>query len=148
MLCYYDGDWYNVQNYDLLVSDLACLSENYTYDKYLLPYGINWDDGDPIFYYTKFFGRETGFDPSYYSDFVNVTPVEDMTEEKAIELARAEAARLGYPIYKCCYYDPFTDYWCVDYADGSEYSKYSILIYLDPTGCTVQITPKNNWIMS
>lgn len=138
VLCYSDGQWYDVQNYDLLVLDLAVLGESYTYDKYL----TELPDATPskfMFVFPKFFARDTGFDPSYYTGFLNTTPVEDMTEEKAIAFASAEAERLGFFQYHTCLYDPLTGYWCVDFSrdDMAEF----VHIYLDQTGCTVQITP-------
>lgn len=140
VLCYYGGQWYIVQNYDLLVLDLACLSEGYTYDKYVRSHLSSWENDAPTFYYTRFFARNTGFDPSFYSDFVNVTPVENMTEDKAIALGRAEAEPLGYPYFLECYHDPYTDYWCIKFSNEYRGEKL-VNVYLDCNGCTIQITP-------
>ncbi|MGM9681042.1 MAG: hypothetical protein ACI3XR_06005 [Eubacteriales bacterium] len=146
--CRYEQQLYLVSDYDLLVSDLVCLTESYTYDKYI---SVLWESDDESeegghdiyeLYYTKFFARDTGFDPSTYSGFLNTDPVDGMTEDVAIALAKAEAERLGYSGFMVCAKDPFTGYWLVEFSDDSPSIYYDyVQIFMNEAGQTIQITP-------
>jgi len=148
LYCTYNGSWYTVSGYDLLVSDISRLSFSYSYKKYRT-YIPSPNEGSreankqyfSAFSYKRFFALDTGMGHCMYSGFVNSEAQDEITRELAVELAKKEALALDTNItYWDCFYDPYTSYWYVMYSGDNLF----IDIYLNENGQTVQISTAPN----